>query len=109
MIFSRRTFFSLLLFWRPGQTTSIPVKVLETFTRGPTPTAILVHHADEATRDTFARWLQAHPKSEVRVRNSTGDETDASIFRVRMCFGRGLILLNKPLRAREGETLNIRG
>ena len=106
MILSRRTLFSLLL-WRPTQTVPLSVKVLETFTRGQMPTAILVHHADEATRDAFARWLQAHPNSEIRVRNSAGDETDASIFRVRMCFGRGLILLNKPLRAGEGEILSI--
>jgi hypothetical protein len=108
MILSRRTFLSLLL-WQPAQTTSIPVKVLETFSRGQAPLAILVHHADEATRDTFARWLQTHPRSEIRVRNSSGDETDATIFRVRMCFGRGLILFNRPLRAGEGEILSIRG
>ena len=69
--------------------------------------AVLVNHADAAERDQFARWLQAHPRSAVKIRNKAGQETAATIFRVRMCFGRGLLLLNQPITVREGEVLTM--
>jgi len=31
----------------------------------------------------------------------------AKCFRVRLCFGRGLLLLDSPLSVREGDTLAI--
>jgi hypothetical protein len=106
MILNRRGLFSLLL-WRPAQASPGSVRVLETFTRGGTTMAVLVNHADDASRKTFAEWLQARPSSVVRIRNNAGEETAASFFRVRMCFGRGFILFNKPITVREGDTLTI--
>lgn len=106
MNISRRLFFSLLIV-RPKQASSLRVAVLETFAMNENISAALVNHADGAERDAFARWLQAHPKSAVRVRNKAGQETAATIFRVRMCFGRGLLFLNRPLTVREGEVLTI--
>jgi hypothetical protein len=106
MNINRRLFFSLLLL-RPRQSISLRVGVLETFTMNEKVSAVLVNHADPSERDRFARWLQAHPKSAVRIRNMVGQETAAKIFRVRMCFGRGLILLNQPIAVREGEVLTI--
>jgi hypothetical protein len=104
--FNRRAFFALLL-RRPVETTSISVRVLEIFIRDQTPTAILVHHADEASRDRFARWLRANPKAVVRVRDRSGKEAAGTIFRVRMCFGRGLILLDGGIKIREGDVLAL--
>jgi hypothetical protein len=69
--------------------------------------AVLVNHANPADRDPFAQWLQTHPRSIGRIRNNAGQETAASIFRVRMCFGRGLVLLNQPITIREGEVLTL--
>jgi hypothetical protein len=106
MNISRRLFFSLLLV-RPTQSVSLRVSVLETFTMNDKVSAVLVNHADPSERDRFARWLQAHPKSAVRIRNTASQETAATIFRVRMCFGRGLILLNQPITAQEGEVLTV--
>jgi len=106
MIISRRLFFSLLLV-RPRQTFSLRVAVLETFALGEKASAILVNHAEPAERDQFARWLQTHPRSSIRVRSKTEPEAEAAIFRVRMCFGRGLILLTKPIKISEGDVLTI--
>jgi hypothetical protein len=106
MIFNRRVFFSLL-FMRPAQTTSIQVAVMETFNIGQASSAVLVHHADATTRDLFARWLQVNPKSAIRVRNETGNEVPATIFRVRMCFGRGLVVLEKRMPIREHDLLTL--
>src|SRR5215831_13625494 len=104
MLINRRVFFSSLLA-RAIQPASVRVAVLETFGDDQTSSAILVHHAESASRDVFARWLQMHPKSLVRVRTESGPEVAATIFRVRMCFGRGLILLGKPLRIHERDVL----
>jgi hypothetical protein len=105
MTLSRREFFSMLLA-RRAQTTSIQVAVMETFNIGQTR-ALLVHHADAATRDQFARWLKANPKAAIRVRRNSGTEASATIFRVRMCFGRGLILLANPVEVHEGDLLTL--
>ena len=106
MNITRRMFFSILLA-RPGQTTSLRVAILERFDIGRATTAALVHHADADAREAFAQWLQAHPRSAIRVRSKTGEEVPAIMFRVRMCFGRGLILLQKPIQIRERDVLTV--
>lgn len=102
----RRIFFSLLLV-RPKQTVSVRVAVLETFGLSERASAVLVNHVEPADRDQFARWLQTHPRSSVRVRSKTEPEAEATIFRVRMCFGRGLILFKKRMAIRDGDALTI--
>jgi hypothetical protein len=106
MIFNRRLFLSLF-FMRPARTTSIQVTVIETFDSRDITSAVLVHHADEPSRDLFARWLQANSRTEIRVRKNIGTEVPARIFRVRMCFGRGLILFDRPIRIAEREILTL--
>ena len=106
MNINRRLFFSLLLV-RPRQSVSLRVGVLETFTMNEKVSAVLVNHADPAERDQFSQWLQSHPRSAVKIRNKTGQETAATIFRVRMCFGRGLLLLSQPITVREADVLTI--
>ena len=56
MIFNRRSFLALL-FQRRIELTPVSVRVLEAFTRDQTPSAILVHHADDASRDRFAKAI----------------------------------------------------
>jgi hypothetical protein len=107
MNISRRHLLFLLLV-RPPQSTSLQVSVLETFVMEDKTRAILVNHGSPSSREQFARWLQAHPQSSIRIRSKTEPEAEATIFRVRMCFGRGLIVLDKPMTIREGEVLTIR-
>jgi len=103
----RRTFLSALLFARPARATWLEVEVLETFDLNGKSVAILAHHADEASRQNFTTWLQSNPKITLRVRTGTGIETQASVFRVRMCFGRALILPQQPVQTRRGELLTL--
>src|SRR5262245_8050621 len=58
MKLSRRLFFSALLLAKPAGVTSLKVEVLETFDIDRGSVAILVHHADAASRQNFATWLQ---------------------------------------------------
>jgi hypothetical protein len=106
MNFNRRVFISLLVA-RPTSATPLDVEVLETFDFDGEAVAVLVHHADEASRQNFATWLQQNPKSSARIRTRSGFETKASVFRVRMCFGRALILPREPLQTRRGELLTL--
>jgi len=106
MNINRRVFFSLL-FARSVQATPVSVRVLEVFDNGNTWTAALVHHTDYDTRSKFADWLQSHPNSPIRVRIGAGKEAAATIFRVRMCFGRRLIVFQSPTRIRERDVLTI--
>src|SRR5262249_4411786 len=106
---NRRIFLSSLLFSKPATVTSLQVAVLETFDLNGKSIAMLVHHADAASRQDFATWLQNNPKSTTRVRTRTGFETRASVFRVRMCFGRALILPREPMQAHRGEWLTLLG
>jgi hypothetical protein len=106
MTVNRRHLLYLLLV-RPPQSTALQVSVLEVFTIDDKTRAILVNHASESSRNQFAQWLQANPKARLRIRRTTGEETEATIFRVRMCFGRGLILLGQPITIREGEVLTL--
>jgi hypothetical protein len=105
---SRRAFFSAVVFSRPTRAISLAVEVLETFDLDGKSVAILVHHSDEASRQNFATWLQNNPQSNMRVRTRTGFETQTSVFRVRMCFGRALILPREPMETRRGELLTLR-
>jgi hypothetical protein len=106
MTFNRRVFFSL--FFRPSfQPTSVSIRVLETFSGNQAPSAILVNHADESNRNSFAQWLRANPRASIRVRDRSGQVAGATIFRVRKCFGRGLILLDDRVQVRDGDVLTI--
>jgi hypothetical protein len=71
---------------------SIEVEVMEVFSSADGPSALLVHHANDDTRETFANWLQRNSGSAIVVQ-ARGNPIDARIFRVGLCFGRGLILL----------------
>jgi hypothetical protein len=106
MIFNRRVFFSLLLA-RPVQAKPLQVAVLEKFEVDSRSCAVLVHHADAAERDAFAAWLQSHPQARVRVRATNGQEVPATVFRVRMCFGRGLIFLEEPVQVQDRDMLTL--
>ena len=107
MKLNRRTFLAALLLAKPRRIASLEVEVLETFGLDERSVAILVHHSDPKSREQFAKWLQSNPKTTVQVRTNDGFVTPASVFRVRMCFGRGLILLSKPIPVRERDVLTI--
>jgi hypothetical protein len=107
MNLNRRMFFSSLLLARRPQPPALRVAVLEVFPSRTAAGALLVHHATEATREIFANSLQAHRISDVQIRTDNGREVQGTLFRVRMCFGRGLILLKNPLEVTEREILTV--
>jgi hypothetical protein len=113
MKLSRRNFFTALLFAeataRATQTKALEAAVLEIFEIDGRTVAVLANHASPSVREQFAMWLRSRRKAVVRVRTPSGVETTAFLFRVRMCFGRALIVLHQPLSIREGDKLFIEG
>ena len=102
---SRREF---LLGWTlQSRSNSVEVEVMEAFAASDGPSAFLVHHANEAARNAFAAWLRAHDGTRINCRLPDGTTSDGYIFRVKMCFGRGLVLTRAPIAIRPKDRLSI--
>jgi hypothetical protein len=105
LVFNRREFF---LGWLvQNLATGIEVEVMEVFTPSGGPAAFLVHHASESARNAFGEWLRTHDGVPITCRSRAGIAFDGWIFRVRMCFGRGLILTRAPVALRAKDRLSI--
>ena len=102
---NRREF---LLGWtRQSRSDSVEVEVMEVFAASEGPFAFLIHHANESSRNAFAAWLRAHDRARITCRLPDGTATDGRIFRVKMCFGRGLVVVSAPIRVRARDKLSI--
>jgi hypothetical protein len=75
---------------------TLEVEVMEVFSSSAGPSALLVHHADEATRETFANWLRSNSGKQITCELRSKALFTARIFRISLCFGRGLILPGTP-------------
>jgi hypothetical protein len=71
------------------------------------PPALLVHHADEATRRAFGEWLRANSGISIICALANGKRVDGRILRVSLCFGRGLILVRESVPVRAKDVLTI--
>jgi hypothetical protein len=91
----------------PQLKSGLSLEVIEIFSSPDGPSALLVHHANEATRNAFSEWLRANDGKSVLCRTGAGAPIDGRVFRVRLCFGRGLILTRSRPSIREKEILNI--
>src|SRR5262245_2242648 len=102
---NRREF---LITWIVRQSkAALSIEVMEVFSSPDGPSALLVHHANESTRNAFSAWLRARDGAAIIFRTAAGTAIDGRVFRVRMCFGRGLIVTRSKLSIREKDILNI--
>jgi hypothetical protein len=81
--------------------------VVEVFPGSEGPSAFLVHHANDAARNAFGAWLRAHDGARVICRFPDGTAANGQIFRVKMCFGRGLVLTRAPVAIHPKERVSI--
>jgi hypothetical protein len=104
----RRFFRSSLSAWvfqtRPG---ALKVAVMETFLDSAGPSAVMVHHATEATRSAFAAWLRANSGASIICTLPDGRRIGARIFRLNGCFGRGLILTREIIDVQAKDVLAV--
>jgi len=104
---TRREFFFGLMFQK--KPTTLQVQVMEVFSDSNGPSALLVHHANEATRNAFAEWLHRNDGAAIVCTAQRGTRIRGRIFRVRMCFGRGFVLTTSsgPIQIRPKDVLII--
>jgi hypothetical protein len=95
---NRRTFLLGLMIPPQAGRTAVQAEVLEVFRNPGGPSALLVHHARESEREAFGKWLRENSGRRIALRLPDGTGLDGWIFRVKMCFGRGLILTRAPVR-----------
>jgi hypothetical protein len=106
MTFSRREFFLVWMSQRkPAQ--AITVEVLEIFRDQMGPSALLVHHASMESRQDFSKWLHEFDGASIRLRTSAGASAGGRIFRAKMCFGRGLVLMPAAVSVSVKEKIQI--
>jgi len=91
---TRREFFAGLVFQEKPIT--VQIQVMEVFSDSNGPSAFLVHHANDATRNAFAEWLRRNNGAAIVCSRRGSSRIHGRIFRVNMCFGRGLILTTSP-------------
>jgi hypothetical protein len=80
---------------------------METFLAPSGPSALLVHHANAATRSAFSTWLRSNSGASIICALPDGRRIAARIFRLNGCFGRGLILTREILDVRAKDVLGI--
>ena len=85
----------------------LSLEVIEVFSSLEGPSALLVHHANEATRNAFSEWLRANDGKQVLCRGHDGFHIKGQIFRMRLCFGRGLILTPSSVAVRLKDVLTV--
>jgi len=91
----------------PQSKAGLSVEVIEVFSSPDSPSALLVHHANEATRSAFSEWLRANDGKPIQCRRRDGIQFKGQIFRMRMCFGRGLVLIRSAVPISEKDVLSV--
>jgi len=105
VIMNRRQF--LLAWIIQNRSTSVEGEVMEVFSASDGPAAFLVHHANNSARNTFGQWLRAHDGARIACRLRSGTTINGQIFRVKMCFGRGLILTRAAVAIRPKDVVTL--
>ncbi len=84
--------------------------VMESFEEGKLGVlAIVFHQRDKADGPRLGSFLLAHSGEEVDWETARGQHYRATVFRVRSCFGRGLVLVpTNKLKLREHDEFTLR-
>jgi hypothetical protein len=67
----------------------------------------IVHHKNAADRQRFSQLLRTQSGTDVLFTRDDGRSHHGVLRRLRMCFGRGLLVFIEPVDLREGEVLTL--
>ncbi len=88
---------------------SIACRALEVHTDPDLKTVVVVFRArDEAQRSELAVLVRNHSGDMVEIQGTAGKWQSARMFRLRTCFGRGLLLMPTPSPITEGAQFLLR-
>lgn len=94
-----------------AQTTGIECRAIEVHS-DPVSHAMLVvfHHAADSGRLPLAAFLRDHPGATVDAEFNGGQQPPrrGTVFRLKSCFGRGLLLFSSILPIQEGSVFRLR-
>jgi len=88
----------------------VACRALEVHTDAANRTTIVVfHQATESNRAPLVEFLHAHSGAVVEVENDAGGGAlHGTAFRLKSCFGRGLLLLPAAVSWKEGTVFHMR-
>jgi hypothetical protein len=89
---------------------TISCRVLESKTSSTlTVELVLFHQAEAASRERVGAFLERHDGASVEVQTAGRDWQPATVFRLKSCFGRGLLVVPAAsARVARGQTFLIR-
>jgi hypothetical protein len=92
----------------PAESTVV-CRVLETHAAGtPSAAAVIFHQRDKQDQQRLGGLLTQHSGAAVRIQvGPDGLSQSATVFRIKSCFGRGLLLMPAGAAPRDGETFTI--
>ena len=94
----------------PSAQAGIACRAIESKTAPPLGIGLVIfHHAEVASRDQLGAFLEEHDGTSVEFQTEGGEWQPATVFRLKSCFGRGLLAF-PAARARlaPGQTFLIR-
>ncbi len=94
----------------PGHASaSIPCKVMERHADKERGTIlILFHQRDKPDQPRLKDFLLQHDGATIQIQIGTGEWQRATVWRIRNCFGRGLLILPENAAPKEKSTFLIR-
>ena len=94
----------------PGTKEGIICSVMESFEEGRLGVrAIVFHQRDKADGPRLGSLLLAHSGKEMELETTGGRRYRATVFRVKSCFGRGLVLVpTSRLKLAEHDEFTLR-
>jgi hypothetical protein len=68
---------------------------------------VMIRHKNPADRQRLSDWLKTHSGSDVVFTGPDGRSHSGVMRRLKMCFGRGLLIFTDPLEINEGAVLSV--
>lgn len=88
---------------------SIPCKVMERHADKERGTIlILFHQRDKPDQPRLKDFLLQHDGATIQIQIGSGEWQRATVWRIRNCFGRGLLILPENAAPKEKSTFSIR-
>jgi hypothetical protein len=94
----------------PAAPETIACRVIESKTAQTMGVGLVIfHHAEPASREQLGTFLQDHDGARVEIQTAGSDWQPATVFRLKTCFGRGLLAFPAArTRLARGQTFLIR-
>jgi hypothetical protein len=67
----------------------------------------IIHHKFQEDRQRLSLWLKRNSGKEVKFQTSDGKEFNAVLNRLKMCFGRGLLIYFENVPLKEKDVIKI--